>query len=99
MASPRLSVPLSYADPMGNPSLAPGIYFRLLLMEYFEGLDSERARADLARIGSGRRRARTTRALAIEDDLVRPTTRTCSHRPQRGAACSRAWGRAQRHVG
>ena len=42
MASPRLSVPLSYADPMGNPSLALGIYFRLLLMEYFEGLDSER---------------------------------------------------------
>jgi transposase len=32
-----------YADTMGRPSLAPGIYFRLLLIGYFEGLDSERA--------------------------------------------------------
>jgi hypothetical protein len=29
MASPRLSVPRSYADTMGHPSLAPGIYFDL----------------------------------------------------------------------
>ena len=28
---------------MGRPSLAPGRYFRLLLVGYFEGLDSERA--------------------------------------------------------
>ena len=28
---------------MGQPSLAPGRYFRLLLLGYFEGLDSERA--------------------------------------------------------
>ena len=28
---------------MGRPSLAPGRYFRLLLLGYFEGLDSERA--------------------------------------------------------
>jgi transposase len=27
---------------MGRPSLAPGIYFRLLLIGYFEGIDSER---------------------------------------------------------
>src|ERR1700751_3295342 len=27
---------------MGRPSLAPGIYFRLLLVGYFEGIDSER---------------------------------------------------------
>ena len=31
-----------YAEAMGRPSLAPGIYFRLLLIGYFEGLDSER---------------------------------------------------------
>jgi transposase len=31
-----------YAATMGRPSLAPGIYFRLLLIGYFEGLDSER---------------------------------------------------------
>jgi transposase len=32
-----------YADVMGRPSLVPGRYFRLLLLGYFEGLDSERA--------------------------------------------------------
>jgi transposase len=31
-----------YADGTGRPGLAPGIYFRLLLIGYFEGLDSER---------------------------------------------------------
>ncbi len=31
-----------YAPKMGRPSLAPGMYFRLLLIGYFEGLDSER---------------------------------------------------------
>src|SRR3989442_7317332 len=31
-----------YAKVMGRPSLAPGQYFRLLLVGYFEGVDSER---------------------------------------------------------
>ncbi len=31
-----------YADQVGRPSLPPAIYFRLLLIGYFEGLDSER---------------------------------------------------------
>ena len=31
-----------YAPVLGRPSLAPGRYFRLLLVGYFEGLDSER---------------------------------------------------------
>lgn len=31
-----------YASTMGRPSLAPGIYFRMLLIGYFEGIDSER---------------------------------------------------------
>jgi transposase len=31
-----------YAAKMGRPSLAPGMYFRLLLIGYFEGIDSER---------------------------------------------------------
>ena len=31
-----------YADAVGRPSLTPGTYFRLLLIGYFEGLDSER---------------------------------------------------------
>lgn len=34
-----------YAPKMGRPSLPPGMYFRLLLMGYFEGLDSERGMA------------------------------------------------------
>jgi len=32
-----------YADQIGRPGLAPGRYFRLLLIGYFEGLDAERA--------------------------------------------------------
>ena len=31
-----------YAERMGRPSLAPGRYFRMLLIGYFEGIDSER---------------------------------------------------------
>src|SRR5258706_15656220 len=31
-----------YAETMGRPSLPPGIYFRLLLIGYFEGIESER---------------------------------------------------------
>jgi transposase len=30
------------ASPYGRPSMAPGVYFRSLLIGYFEGLDSER---------------------------------------------------------
>jgi transposase len=31
-----------YSRKMGRPSLAPGVYFRLLVVGYFEGIDSER---------------------------------------------------------
>src|SRR5690606_22834169 len=31
-----------YAAKMGRPSLPPTLYFRLLLIGYFEGIDSER---------------------------------------------------------
>src|SRR6266404_4352013 len=34
-----------YAPQLGRPSLAPGMYFRLLLIGYFEGIDSERGMA------------------------------------------------------
>jgi transposase len=37
----RLCAPF-YAKRMGRPSIAPGIYFRMLLVGYFEGIDSER---------------------------------------------------------
>jgi transposase len=45
-----------YAEKMGRPSLAPGVYFRLLLMGYFEGLDSERGMAWRAADSLGLRR-------------------------------------------
>ena len=31
-----------YAERLGRPSVPPGMYFRLLLIGYFEGIDSER---------------------------------------------------------
>ena len=31
-----------YAERMGRPSIPPGVYFRMLLVGYFEGIDSER---------------------------------------------------------
>ena len=31
-----------YAEKMGRPSIPPGVYFRMLMMGYFEKLDSER---------------------------------------------------------
>jgi transposase len=31
-----------YTGPKGRPSIAPGVYFRMLLIGYFEGLESER---------------------------------------------------------
>ena len=34
-----------YAPVMGRPSLTPGRYFRLFMLGYFEGLDSERGMA------------------------------------------------------
>ena len=42
-----------YAEKMGRPSLAPGRYFRLLLLGYFECLDSERGMAWRAADSSG----------------------------------------------
>ena len=47
-----------YAPRMGRPGLAPGLYFRLLLIGYFEGLDSERGIA-----------WRTADSLALRDFL------------------------------
>jgi transposase len=47
-----------YAETMGRPGLPPGVYFRLLLIGYFEGIDSERG------IGW-----RATDSLALRDFL------------------------------
>jgi transposase len=32
-----------YAEKLGRPSIAPGVYFRMLFVGYFEGLESQRA--------------------------------------------------------
>src|SRR6202158_2729682 len=45
-----------YAEKRGRPSLAPGVYFRLLLIGYFEGIDSERGIAWRANDSLARRR-------------------------------------------
>src|ERR1700757_5433129 len=45
-----------YAERMGRPSLSPGRYFRLLLVGYFEGIDSERGMAWRAGDSIGLRR-------------------------------------------
>ena len=45
-----------YATKNGRPSLAPGMYFRLLLLGYFEGMDSERGIAWRAADSLGLRR-------------------------------------------
>jgi transposase len=45
-----------YAPKMGRPSLAPGVYFRLLLIGYFEGLEGERGIAWRAADSLGLRR-------------------------------------------
>ena len=31
-----------YAEGVGRPGIPPGVYFRLLMIGYFEGIDSER---------------------------------------------------------
>jgi len=43
MATSRHSASDFHADEIGRPGLAPGRYFRLLLIGYFEGWDAERA--------------------------------------------------------
>ena len=43
-----------YAEKMGRPSLAPGQYFRFMLLGYFECLDLERGVAGGGFVGSAR---------------------------------------------
>jgi len=62
-----------YAAVMGRPSLTPGIYFRCLLVGYFEGIDSEREIAWRAADSLSLRRF-----LAIELDEDAPDHTTIS---------------------
>jgi transposase len=54
-----------YAENNGRPSLMPGIYFRLLLVGYFEGIDSERGIAWRAADSFG---LRQFLGIAIDED-------------------------------
>src|SRR6202163_1696368 len=54
-----------YAENNGRPSLTPGIYFRLLLVGYFEGIDSERGIAWRAADSFG---LRQFLGIAIDED-------------------------------
>src|SRR5260370_40814069 len=72
-----------YAHNNGRPSLPPGTYFRLLLIGYFEGIDSERGmawRVPRARsvpaflcltLGQGSPHARASTRTARPMDVVR----------------------------
>jgi len=62
-----------YAAGVGRPSLAPGRYFRLMLLGYFEGLDSERGMAWRAADSLGVRRF-----LGLELDESGPDHSTIS---------------------
>ena len=65
---------------MGRPGLPPGIYFRLLLIGYFEGIDSERGIAwraadslalrDFLGVGLDQTRRRTTRRFRATRRLI-----------------------------
>src|SRR5438445_12333801 len=61
-----------YAPVMGRPSLAPGRYFRLLLIGYFEGLDSERG---IAWRAADSLAVRTFLGLGLEDGAPDHSTR------------------------
>src|SRR5436189_4923952 len=54
-----------YAETMGRPGLPPGIYFRLLLIGYFEGIDSERG---IAWRAADSLALRDFLGVALEDD-------------------------------
>ena len=76
-----------YAAKYGRPSLTPGIYFRSLLLGYFEGIDSERGIAWQLADSLGLRRF-----VGIGLDENTPDHTTIS-RTRRIATCSAGcWG-------
>jgi transposase len=60
-----------YAEVMGRPGLAPGIYFRSLLIGYFEGIDSERG---LAWRSADSLALRAFLGIALDEDAPDHTT-------------------------
>src|SRR5438477_12385133 len=67
---------VDYAPRRGRPSLPPGRYFRMLLIGYFEGIDSERGlewRCARRKAGTRRCDSRGRRELcpAVKSELAR----------------------------
>ena len=90
-----------YAPMMGRPSLAPGRYFRLLLVGYFEGIDSERGMAwrasDSLAVRSFLRLPVGTAAGSFDDfpDAAHHRPREPPRRLHMGAATAGGGGLAQ----
>ena len=60
-----------YADSLGRPSVTPGIYFRMLMVGYFEGIDSERGIAWRAGDSLG---IRAFLGIALDESVPDQTT-------------------------
>lgn len=56
---------------MGRPPVAPAVYFRLLLIGYFEGIDSKRGIVLRRQLGFGKPRAFQRAVSALRKLLVR----------------------------
>src|SRR5713226_4353464 len=86
-----------YAKVMGRPSLTPGRYFRLLLLGYFEGIDSERGIAwratDSLAVRSFLGLASTTRRPIIRRFLGRGARLTWRRTGRSSRGCSNGWSR------
>jgi hypothetical protein len=80
-----------YAATMGRPGLPPGIYFRLLLIGYFEGIDSERGIAWRAADSLALRDFLELDLHDVPPDPRRFPGRAASLSSKRIARCSRGW--------
>ena len=83
-----------YAGTIDRPGLAPGIYFRLLLTGYFEGIDSERG---IAWSAADSLALQSFLNLSLEQDkpdhsTISRTRRLLGLESQRGVAFHRAAG-------
>ena len=62
-----------YAEKNGRPSLTPGTYFRLLMIGYFEGLDSERVGSPGAPPTRWRCASSSASAWTSKPPIIRPS--------------------------
>ena len=77
----RATTPPFDAATVGRPSLLPGTYFRLLLIGYFEGIDSERG---IAWRTADPLALRGFLGLDLDEAPPEQSTRRCCMKPLRG---------------